>query len=68
MPALINLCRTLNYVLMRKILLFFGMLLLSVFGFTQTSVIITGETNPNANQTYTYRINQFVGVSGTNAT
>ncbi len=58
----------LNYMLMKKILLFFGMLLLSVFGFTQTSVIIIGETNPNANQTYTYRINQFIGVSGTNAT
>ncbi len=53
---------------MRKILLFFGMLLLSVFGFTQTSVIITGETNPRVSVVYTYRINQFIGVSGTNAT
>ncbi len=53
---------------MKKILLLFGTLLLSVLGFTQTSIIITGETNPNPNQTYTYRINQFIGVSGTNAT
>lgn len=53
---------------MKKILLFFGTLFLFLNGFSQSSVFITGETNPNPNQTYTYRINQFIGVSGTNAT